>query len=337
MVPRQVLLLGFALFLASCHSRDEAVPAKELPAIRVRVAVVDNKPHAASEDVVGTVRARLAARVESKINGRISQLLVAPGQSVPRGALLFAIDAAETQAKLEQANAVLAQAQKDFERTKPLLASNAISKQDYDAADAKLRVAQSAVAEAGTMLGYARITAPFDGVVTRKIADVGDFAMPGKPLLEMESPEGVRFEADVPETLAGNIALGMTLPVKLNAASASLNGTVAEIAPVADPGSRTLLVKLDLPRTPGLRSGQFGRVRVPVGVSHNPLVPAQAVAVNGQMEYVRVVSDGRAHLRIVKSCDRGEGRVEIISGLAPGEQIVIGGSPGDGQRVEVEP
>jgi RND family efflux transporter MFP subunit len=338
MILRPASVLCLAFLASACHSRKEdAAAAPDLPPAPVRVMTIERKPHAAGEDVVGTVRAKLAARVESKISGRIAQLMVAPGQSVKQGELLLVIDAGEIQAKLEQANAVLAQAQKDFDRLKPLLASNAISKQDFDAAEARLRVAKSSVAEAETMLGYTRLTASFDGVITRKIADVGDFAMPGKPLLEMESPAVLRFEADVPEALAEHIRLAATLPVKLNSAAAAIEGTVAEIAPVTDPGSRTFLVKLDLPPSPGVRAGQFGRVRVPVGTSDTPLVPATAVAVNGQMELVTVVADGRAHLRIVKAGRRDDGKVEIISGLDPGEQIVTEGRVRDGQRVEVKP
>ncbi len=337
MSPRPALVLGFALLASACHPGKEPPTAQELPPVPVRIVTVESKPHPASEDVVGTVRARLAARVESKISGRIAQLLAAPGQSVKRGELLLVIDAAEVQAKLEQASAVLAQAQKDFDRLQPLLASNAISRQDFDAADARLRVAKSSVAEAETMLGYTRITASFDGVVTRKIADVGDFAMPGKPLLEMESPAALRFEADVPEALVDQIAPDASLLVKLNSVAGAIAGKVAEIAPVADPGSRTFLVKLDLPQTAGVRAGQFGRVRVPVGASRTPLVPAAAVSANGQMEFVTVVKDGRAQLRIVKVVRRDDGTVEIISGLDAGEQIVVEGAARDGQRVEVKP
>lgn len=337
MTTRPALILACALFAASCNSRKEAESAKKMPPVLVRTDSVKNTPHPAGEDVVGTVRAKLAARVESKVSGRIAHLLVSPGQGVKKDDTLIIIDAAEIQAKMDQANAMLAQAQKDYDRLRPLLATNAISKQDFDAADAKLRVAKSSVAEADTMLGYTKITAPFDGIITRKIVDVGDFAMPGKPLLEMESPAQLRFEADVPEALIEQVKLGDALRVKLNARAASFSATVAEIAPVADPGSRTYLVKLDLPKNDGLRTGQFGRVRVPLGMSTTPLVPASAVTQNGQMELVTVVSDGRAHLRIVKTGRRDDGYVEIISGLDAGEQIVVEGIAKDGQFVEVKP
>jgi RND family efflux transporter MFP subunit len=115
-----------------------------------------------------------------------------------------------------------------------------------------------------------------------------------------------------------------------------LEGTVSEIAPTADPGSRTFLVKLDLPARGGLRAGQFGRVAMPVGQATALRVPASAVVVRGQMEIVFVVADGRAQLRLVKTGKPIGAEVEIISGLSAGEKIVADGVAGlvDGQPVE---
>ncbi len=118
------------------------------------------------------------------------------------------------------------------------------------------------------------IVAPFDGVITRKLADVGDLAAPGKPLLQMENPDTLRLEADVPEALIGNVKLGDKLAVRIAAVTNEIEGTVAEMSPTADPNSRTYLVKLDLPGATGLRSGQFGRVAVPVGEVSAIRVPA---------------------------------------------------------------
>ena len=115
------------------------------------------------------------------------------------------------------------------------------------------------------MLGYTKVVAPFDGIVTRKLADVGDLAAPGKPIIEMEDPRALRFEADVPEALIGHVKIGAKLPVQVSEGAAPIEGTVVEVAPVADAASRTFLVKLDLPAPEGMRSGQFGRVWVRTG------------------------------------------------------------------------
>lgn len=327
------------LALDSCRGHPETQDKESLSAVTVQAVTVENVPHPATEDVVGTVRPKLRARVEAKLSSRIEEVFVAPGQAVTQGAPLAALDAREVQARLEQARAVLSQADKDFQRLQPLLRSNAISRQDFDAADARLRVAKSAVVEAETMLAYTRITAPFDGVIARKLADVGDLAMPGKPLFEIESPATLRFEADVPEALAERVQMGQKLSVSLNAFPQPITGTVAEIAPMADPGSRTFLTKLDLPQVPGIRAGQFGRMKVTIGESDVPLLPVSAVVQRGQMELVRVVKGGRASMRIVSTGKLLAERVEIRSGLDAGETVILGGSATvlDGQRVEVQP
>ena len=198
-------------------------------------------------------------------------------------------------------------------------------------------MAQAALVEAETMQGYTKVTAPFAGVITRKHADVGDLATPGKPLLEMEDSTALRLEADVPEAVVGRLTLGDKLPVRISALETELEGVISEIAPAADSGSRTFLVKLDLTGTSGLRAGQFGRVAMPVGETSALRVPATAMVQRGQMEIVFVVSDGKAQLRIVKTGKRIGGEVELVSGVEAGEKVVIEGTAGlgDGQTVEV--
>jgi RND family efflux transporter MFP subunit len=114
---------------------------------------------------------------------------------------------------------------------------------------------------------------------------------------------------------------------------------VSEISPVADPVSRTFNVKLDLPPTEGLRTGQFGRVSVPVAEVKLLLVPQSAVLKRGQMELVFVAKEGKAALRLVKTGKVLEDRVEVLSGLEEGEQIIVSETTKltDGQPVTIQP
>jgi RND family efflux transporter MFP subunit len=155
----------------------------------------------------------------------------------------------------------------------------------------------------------------------------------------MENPDTLRLEADVPEALIGNVKLGDKLAVRIAAVASELEGSVAEMSPAADPNSRTSLVKLDLPGATGLRSGQFGRVAVPVGEASTIRVPAAAVIQHGQMELVFVVANGHAQLRLVKMGRRVGDEIELVSGLNSGEQIVTEGATAlaDGQPVTVKP
>jgi membrane fusion protein (multidrug efflux system) len=287
---------------------------------------------------VGTVRPKLCSVIEAKISGRIERMLVVPGQAVKAGELLVQLHAAEIQARSDQARAVREQAEREFRRKETLFKDKTISQSEFDVADSQLAVAEASVKEAETLLGYFKVVAPFDGLVTAKRADVGDVAAPGKPLLEMEDPTTLRLEADVPEALMGKLSLGDKLSLRVPAIGAALEGTVGEIAPVADPNSRTFPVKLDLPRTTGLRSGQFGRLAVPVAEVNAIRVPAGAIIVRGQMEIAFVVVNGKAQMRLVKSGKHLEGETEIVSGLNPGEPIVIEGAAQllDGQPVEAK-
>jgi RND family efflux transporter MFP subunit len=334
---RSLLTLVAALALVACHSKTETGP-ESLPPVAVRTVVVENKERPSSEEVVGTVRAKLRAAIEAKVSARIEALLVAPGQMVKADELIAQLDAREIQARLDQALAMREQATRDLARGRELLDKKITTQADFDAVQARASVAEGAARETETMLGYTRIVAPFDGIVTRKLADVGDLAAPGKSIIEMEDPHALRFEADVPEALIGHVKLGARLPVQVAEDSAPIEGTVVEMAPVADPASRTFLVKLDLPTAEGIQSGQFGRVWVPTGESKSIRVPASAVLTRGQMECVFVVVNQHAQLRLVRTGEYTSDEVEILAGLSPGERVVSDGAESlrDGQPVTLK-
>jgi RND family efflux transporter MFP subunit len=335
----RIIAVGtLAVLLCGCHKKPQPAPAANLPTTAVRAQVIESKARVATEEVVGTVRARLRSVIEAKVSGKIEQLLVVPGQQVKAGETLAAIDAREVQARYDQAVAVRQQAEADLKRLTQLFEQKISSQAEFDSAQARARIAVAAMAEAETLLSYTKVTAPFAGVITRKHADVGDLATPGKPLLDMEDSTALRLEADVPEAVVGKLTLGDKLPVRIAALETELEGVVSEIAPAADSGSRTFLVKLDLPGTSGLRAGQFGRVAMPVGVTRALRVPAAAVTQRGQMELVFIVSEGKAQLRLVKTGKRLGGEVELISGVSAGERVVVENVVGlvDGQPVEAK-
>jgi RND family efflux transporter MFP subunit len=336
---RVLLASTLSLVASACADHPDLRAPEELPAATVRVATVAPGARTASEEVVGTVQARLSATVEAKISARVDRFPAVIGQRVRAGGLLVELDSREIRARLAQALAVRDQAKSDFERFEALLAREAVTRAEYDAALARQRVAEAALAEAETMLAHTRVVAPFDGVVVRKHADVGDLAAPGRPLIRLEDPTNLRLEVDVPEALVDRIRVGATLRVRIDTAVSDLAGTVAEIAPTADPASRTFRAKVDLPAESGLRAGQFGRVSIPVAEVAALRVPASAVLRRGQLEIAFAVEDGRARLRLVKTGKRTGDEVEVLSGVDAGETIVVEGvhALSDGQRVHVEP
>lgn len=326
------------VLLSGCHKKSENAPSERIPTATVKIMTVSNKKYVAEEEVIGTVHAKLRATIEAKISGRIEGLPVVVGQSVKSGELLALLDAREIQARLDQATAVRDQTRQDLKRFETLLKQNAVTRQEFDAVQARSRVADASMTEAETMLGYAKITAPFAGVISRKLVDVGDLAAPGRPLMELEDPGALRLEADIPETLITRVRSGEKLIVRVASLTNDIEGTVCEIAPTADPNSRTFRIKLDLPATPDLRIGQFGRVAVPLNEISTVRVPASAVVVRGQMEIVFVVRNQKAELRLVKTGKRFGSEWEIVSGLSTDEQVVSEAASRllDGQPVEVQ-
>ncbi len=327
------------LFLAGCHRDPVVKPGAEAPAVRVGVERVEWERHVAVEEVVGTVRARTRALLEAKVTGRVKRLETRLGQRVKAGEVVAELEVPEWAARADQARAVWEQAERELGRFRELRDQKTVSPQEFDAVESRWRVAKGALLEAETLLGQARVEAPFDAVVTRKLADVGDLATPGRPLLELEAPGELRLEADVGEALMGGLKEGMTLPARFGSDALMVTGRVAEIAPVADEGSRTFLVKVDLPLVEGLRSGRFGRLSVPLAEAQWLRVPVTAVQRHGQLESVFVEQEGRAVLRLVRTGRVSGERVELLSGVEPGDRVVISGMDGlrDGGKVEVAP
>ncbi len=303
--------------------KSQSAASAELAPVEVRTQAVQTRKSAVFEEVVGTIRAKLHATIEAKASGRILEMPLLLGQKVKAGQLLARLDAPEIRARLEQAEAGLQQAERDWKRMSGLLEQQAATRSDYDAADARYLQAKAAVSEARALLSYVEILAPFDGVITKKWVDVGDLASPGKPLVDLEDPTRLQMEADVPEAIAASIAPDAQMTIRAGGGTGDLSGKVAEIAPIADPTSRTFRVKLDLTNTPGLMSGQFARLLVPLGESTAMHVPVSAVVQRGQLEMVFAVEDQHARLHLVKTGRCAQNETEILSGVDAGDRVVV--------------
>lgn len=262
------------------------------------------------------------------------------------------------------AKAAFDNAQADHQRIKTLFASRTVTAQEMDRSEAEFLRAQSAleqardgfeaaegqVAQAEKALeeariasGHTRIQAQAAGEVVKRLAEPGDLALPGKPLLVLHTGRALRLEALVREGLISRVKLGDAFPVRVTAlavpgaapglvggpeveGSGGLTATVEEIVPSADPLTRTFLVKAALPETPGLYPGMFGRLFIPLGTRQAVVVPRNAVRRVGQLEMVTVKDGDTSRSYAVKTGQALEdGHVEILSGLAGGETLLIPG------------
>jgi len=295
------------------------------------------------EEAIGTLKAAGRAEVSARVLARIESVAVSAGDLVETGDVLIKLDAAEFTARVKQAEqAVLSaeasrrQAETDFARVENLFKQNVATKSDLDNSRAALDVAtaeesraKQALEEANIVLSYAEIRAPRAGRVVDRLAEPGNTARPGEPLLVIYDAASLRLEAPVLERLAVKLRPGDTLTVHVDAVDRDVEATVDEIVPQADAPSRSFLVKATLPRTADLYEGMFGRLLIPAGERRHLCLATDSIQEIGQLQFVEVVrDDGTIDRRMIRTGRVGmPDRVEVLSGLQAGERVVLHPQP----------
>lgn len=335
-------ILVALLLLTGCGSKEEpattVVSAAPQKTIQVVVVEAQSTSVPIRVEVTGQVAPIFQATLSSRIQGTIDKLLVREGSRVSKGQLLIQLDSRDLQADLARAHAEVENAKAHLDRMNQLYAQDAVSKQEMENATRAYRVAEANRRAVEAQLSYTMVRAPFEGVITEKKVEAGELASPGQPLLKMEDPQRLRLEATVAEGDLKSVSRGDKIPVVIDALGGqALTGLVSQILPAGDPQTHTFMVKVDLPKTPGLKTGMFGRFQLDKGLTQTILVPSAAVVERGELSSLYVVgSDQTARLRWVKLGRRFEQQVEILSGLNIGERVLVDGSRGvDGAAVQI--
>ena len=364
-------LVSVALFvgagLSGCSHERAAQPS--LPETVRSISVLPAQ-RAESPDLleaVGTIRATQTSQLASQTMGNIVELRAHEGDRVQRGQVLAIIDDAQPVAAVDRATAAESAAQQEvaasdsdlefaqstLTRYQTLYERKSVSPQEFDEVKARYHAAlahrdmtragqaqaKAALAQAHTSLAYTRILAPFDGVITEKKADPGMLATPGLPVFTIEGLGHYRLEAAVNENDLRYVQMGEQVSVVVDAlTTAQQKGKVVQIVPAADSGSRSFLVKIELPADARLRSGLFGRAQFSRGNRSALLIPQAAVVERGQLQVVYVLDQNRiANLRYVTLGRVAGTAVEVLAGLQEGERLVA--EPGEldlaGKRIEV--
>ena len=330
------------LLLAGCGSKEEpattVVSAAPQKAIQAAVVEVKSTSMPIRVEVTGQVAPIFQATLASRIQGTIDKLLVREGTQVSKGQLVIQLDSRDLQADLARANAEVDNAKPHLDRMNQLYAQDAVSKQEMENATRAYRVAEANRKAVEAQLSYTTVRAPFDGVITEKKVEAGELASPGQPLLKMEDPWRLRLEATVAEGDLKSVSRGDKIPVVIDALGGqAVTGIVSQILPAGDPQTHTFMVKVDLPRTVGLKAGMFGRFQLDKGLTQTILVPSTAVVERGELTSLFVVGEDRiARFRWIKPGRRFEKDVEVLSGINIGERVLKDGHRGvDGVAVEI--
>jgi RND family efflux transporter MFP subunit len=338
-----VLFAAVAWLSGGCERRV-APGVADVPggaeALDARVVAVEDLAEPAVEWASGEVASARHTAVASRVLARIDEIRVRAGSSVSEGDVLVVLDArdlsahaGEAEQALRSAEARLELARREHARVEELARSGVAAQRRMDEVSSALRAARADVAgarqaleQARTGASFAEIRSPVSGRVVDRLAEPGDTAVPGRPLLRIYDPALLRVEAPVRESLAVALAVGDGLRVEVPALGEPVEGRIDEIVPFAERGARTLLVKVSLPRSDArLFAGMFARVAIPAGERRRLLVPEAAIERVGQLEFVTVVGeDGKTERRLITSGESsGEENVEVLSGLRGGERVRV--------------
>ena len=284
------------------------------------------------EEVERNIRAAESARVAARANETLA------GTTLNRFQTLFDRHSVSPQ-EFDEVRAKYEVASAERERAdRLLLAIRAKQSQML----ARIDQAKADVSNARVYSSYSRLTSPINGVVVAKQTDIGSLATPGASLLSIENDSHYQLELSVEESKLGQIHVHDQAQVEIEAlGNKELMCSVEEIVPAADPGSRSFIVKVGLPGGGvQLRSGLYGKARFISGQRQVLAIPQTAITQRGQLVGVFVVDQsGVARLRLIKTGKTLGNRIEVLSGLNGGEQIVVDsvGSVQDGSRVRDTP
>jgi RND family efflux transporter MFP subunit len=335
----RLLLAALALAgLAACGKETAPKPAPRAEALATAaVELRDIELTTSAEAVMEAVR---QSTVSAQIAGRIVELRFDVGDYVKKGDVIVRIDersAARAQeaseAQVLEAQAALANARAQFERSRQLLAQKFISQAALDQAEAAYKSAQARVSAlvagagaAATERSFATVIAPYSGVVSARHVELGEMATPGRPLMTGFDPSTLRVVATVPQAQVAAIQAGGKARIEIPSLGRWLDVKSMTIVPQADPRTHTTRIRLDLPPdVRGVVPGVYARAHFVVGKAPRLLVPRAAVLRRSEVTAVYVVNgEGRAQLRQVRLGAAGdEASVEVLAGLKPGERVAL--------------
>lgn len=324
-----VVVLAVALVVIRIVGRRPASTSRRqnVPIVRVEQPVRETVTY--TLESTGDVVSQQQASVVGKVNGTLEQVNVNLGDRVSREQLLAVIDAPELGQQVQQAAATLFTARADYERSRQLLNQNLTTSQEFENAEALMKVAEANYQSAQTRLGYARVTAPFAGTITRRYVDPGAIVTANATtlftLMDLDNLKVVVnvLEKDVPLVKVGAEAVitADALPEE------SLSGRVGRLSEAVDPATRTMPVEVFVSsRARRLKPGMYATVSLALAEHPNALtVPTQAVLKDAGGAFVYTIASDTARRVPVQVGLEQSGRTEVVSGLSGAENVITTG------------
>jgi len=356
-VAASVLAIGVVTALSGCSKNDEkaaiASEGKAEFAVSVKVAPVIRSGIKSTIHAVGAVKAINHAKISSKIPGKVEKILVEEGDKVRANQTLlelekidFTLTVRQAEAAVSMAQANYSKANTDWERAQELFEKGIASQQQYDlaksafeSAEAGVKQAKADLALAQNQLDNASVGTLFGGTVIRRYVDPGERIPAGQPLFEVAQINPVEIEVGVSDRRFSEVKLDQKAIVIVDGyPDLTFAGNVKKIQPAIDPATRTFKVTIGVDNPEELlKPGMFARTSIEVGFHPDALVIPKAALLEEEGKYLAVVvRKGRVHRgEVIPGYLDGE-RVEVLSGLSEGEQVVLEGAYGLAQDALVQ-
>lgn len=321
-----------AALLAGCGGKDEAAAAGPRgggnPPVPVTTIVLRMQPFADRVQAIGTVQARESVTVTAKVSETVQQVHFDSGEEVARGAVLVTLSGQQQQAALAEAQAAAEEAERQYRRQSELAAQQLIARSQLDSARATRDAAQARVALVRAQLGERVIRAPFAGRLGIRQVSPGALVTPGTPIATLDDLSRVYVDFPVPEALLARLTPGLRISgTSVAYPGRVFEGTVRAVDARVDPSTRAVTVRGEFANPDrALRPGMLVTVQLMQAERRALLVPEIAIVQVGQKSFVyRMQADGTVEQAEVQVGARREGQAELVSGVKPGERIVVDG------------
>jgi len=343
-----ILLVVFGL--TSCTKQQEK-KVEKIYEVEIMEAAYSNPQE--SSRYSGKVSSINKTLLSTKVMGQI-EYIPESGTRVKKGDVLIRIRSEElssqlisTKALLERASATQSNTLKNYDRISRLYEKGSATQRELDDISTQLKVDEAQVVsvkqsirELNEMMSYSRITAPIDGYISEKFANISDMTNPGQPLLALESMEKMEIQIRVPEFEIGQLTVGMPIKVEFpSLGEKPIQTTISRIVQSTEFSGSQFIAMAGLPANNSFKPGMFARISIPKGNNEKIIIPREVIHSRGQLQGIYTINQqGESMLRWIRLGKTYPNGVEVLSGLSLGEQIIVtfDGKPKNGVKVEIK-
>ena len=324
-----VLLLVILFLLWKIGGKSASSDARRPTGALVQLEPVAYETVRYTLELNGDILPNQQATIFSKVAGTLERIYVDMGDRAEEGQMLALIDTTELAQQFQQASATYQNAMLTYKRMKELSEQNLVSRQDLDNSEAAMKVAKANNDGAKTRLGYAHITAPFSGHVTKRFLDAGASVTANNvTLFTLMDLEAMKVIVNVQEKDVPTITIGREAAVTVDAyPGREFRGRIARFSNALDLATRTMAIEVDIPNKDHLlKPGMFATVVILVDEHPNAAtVPTQCLLRDDHGSFLFTVQDGTAKRRNVTIGIEQKARTEVLSGLQGVDSIVTTG------------